>query len=464
MFSKLSYNTAFSLTIKFALLFVMSAMVLFFTVDLMLTKGQQEKDRQLINSFLESYQRLDELNDLHKVELVLTRDEPYFLRSEMLVELRYASGEKTRLIQPEDWPATEFPAPSNTDQDWGDILLVGSDQRLVYRQIKLFDDSRLLIAKSTLLGERELLESRKTLVTAMLVLVIVAVLLTAYMNWRALRPVHDLIETVRSIHATNLQARVVVRNPRSELGELAQLFNVMLNQIEYLILAMQHSLDAVAHDLRTPLSRMRLSIEAALSSKNHEVLHEALLDCAEESERIATMLSTIMDISEAEGGILKLHPQRLQMFAVANECIDLYQYSADDSGIELCLQCDTNTILQADKVRIQQVIGNLVDNAIKYSPAECSVVIAITESESCVQISVTDQGIGIADDQQAKVFTRLYRADNSRTKPGMGLGLSLVKAITKAHSGSVELKSTLGVGTSVAVTLPKISNNIPTGI
>ncbi|WP_421865445.1 sensor histidine kinase [Motiliproteus sp.] len=456
LLKRLHRNTALDLTLKFALLFFLSALVLFVTVNALISQVQQQKDQQLINSFLESYQRLELSAGLHKLEVVVERDTPYFQRTEMWLTLVDATDTPLLRVQPQSWPVPAIPSLSALeDGRWLEVRLPQSRIDLMVGQITLSDGLRLRIGKSMAGRTQALAETRTIMLGVMLPLFVFGLLLTYYMNWRALRQVNDLIQTVRSLSGNDLEARVPVRNPRSELGELAQLFNAKLSQIERLIVGMQHSLDAVAHDLRTPLARMRLSIEAAVAQPDESVLREALLDCAEESARIENMLKTLMDISEAQSGILKLHVEQVDLSELISDCTELYRYTAEDRDIRLQLQSKDSLALKADKVRLHQVFGNLIDNAIKYSQPGGAVNIRWEDGSSQVMIEIEDQGVGIDPAEQDRVFDRLYRGDSSRSEPGMGLGLSLVRAIVEAHRGSIEMKSALGEGCTLTVLLPK---------
>jgi len=456
LIKKLQRNTAVDLTLRFSLVFLLCAAALFATVDFLLARAQLEKDQQLMNSFLESYQRLEESAGLHKLELVIERDRPYFQRTEMRVELLDKSGKPLLLAQPEAWSQQPLVLEAGQDsEDWLHAVLHKDGIRLLMTETVFSDGSQIRIGMSVAAREASLSESRRLMLSVMLPLLMLALLLTAYMNWRALRPVHDLIDTVRNLKATDLKARVLIRNPRSELGELAHLFNQMLSQIERLINGMQHSLDAVAHDLRTPLARMRLSLESALSQPDDSELREALLDCAEESERIETMLRVLMDISEAESGILSLHPESLELNTLVEETVELYSYLAEDKGVEIEIDSNRVVSLMADPVRLRQVLGNLLDNAIKYSEPGGKVSIRWSQLENQVVLEICDQGSGIAPEDQERVFDRLYRADESRTEPGMGLGLSLVKAVVQAHRGEIHLMSKPGHGSEFQVILPQ---------
>lgn len=459
MFSKLierlSRNTALHLTTRFALIFICCTLALFVTVDWMLARTQLEKDQQLVDSFLQNYQRLEQQAGLQKLEYVMERDVPYFQRSDMRVQLSDAQGQQLLLSQPETWGGVVQLDGEMLEGGWQPIKLSQPHMHLLQKSVPLSDGSQLSIAKSTAPRMAEQLRYRCVMLSIMLPLLLLALALTAYINWRALRPVHDLIDTVRALRASDLKARVLVRNPHSELGELAQLFNQMLSQIEQLIMGMQHSLDAVGHDLRTPLARMRLSLEAALSQSDEQVMREALYDCAEESERIETMLKALMDLSEAESGALTLHPADVDVRALLTECIDLYSYTAEDKSIQLTLEQVTDTVLWAAPVRIRQVTANLLDNAIKYSPGGSTVRLRAREEHGALLLEIEDEGCGIAAEDLNQVFDRLYRADKSRSESGMGLGLCLVKAIVEAHRGQIKLLTAPDLGCCAQVRLPK---------
>jgi signal transduction histidine kinase len=166
-----------------------------------------------------------------------------------------------------------------------------------------------------------------------------------------------------------------VRAPTSQTGDeldvLTELFNVLLEKIKILITGMQDSLDNVAHDLRTPLMRLRGIAERALrSQQNEEGLREALMDSLEESERIVSMLNTLMDISEADAGTMKLHPEEVSLSILIEDVVVLYHYVAEEKDIRIHTACDKALSLAVDPNRLRQVLANLLDNAIKYTPCE----------------------------------------------------------------------------------------------
>jgi len=276
------------------------------------------------------------------------------------------------------------------------------------------------------------------------------------LTFRAIRPIRHLIQTVRDILKTGkMSLRVPSRGERGEMVELVSLFNQMLDKNDALIQAMHASLDNVAHDLRTPMTRLRGIAELALQdAQDSNACREALADCMEESERVLTMLNALMDVAEAETGVMRLEKTEVSVPEIIDSIIDLYEVVAEDKGIRIKTNLPQELLIHADRTRLQQVIANLLDNAIKYSGEGTEIEISARAEDTGAVISISDQGSGIPPGNINQIWDRLYRGDHSRSQRGLGLGLSFVQAIVHAHGGTVGVESEMNKGSRFTVRLP----------
>ena len=350
---------------------------------------------------------------------------------------------------------------------WRDLPTRDREGRWQVYGERLPDGRWLEVAKSDR-RERELLENLwRVLPAVALLVVLLAMGGAAALTVRALRPVRRLIDTTHAVlTAGDMTARVPVRTGGrgDELDELSGLFNQMLAKNETLIRGMREALDHVGHDLRTPLTRLHAAAEAALqrtdgtSEQRAEARAEALAEAIEESRRALDLLSILTDISQAEHGAMRLRPESLELRPLVTTAADLYGYGAEGRAIRLTVaDVPAGLCVLADRTRFQQVLANLLDNAVKYSHPGSEVRVGaapVADGTGQVRLTVQDQGIGIPAGELPRIWERLYRGDNSRSQPGSGLGLSLVRAVVEAHGGRVEVVSRPGEGSAFSVVLP----------
>lgn len=271
---------------------------------------------------------------------------------------------------------------------------------------------------------------------------------------RALAPVRTLAATVHRVNETGrLGERVPVRGSGDELDHLGGLVNGMLARIEALVAGMRATLDDVAHDLRTPLTRLRAGAERALLA-GPEAHGEALSDAVEETDAVLAVLDAVMDVAEAEAGTLALHLVQADLARLTDEVVDLYGLLAEEKGVGLGWSRPAPVVVRADSVRVRQAVANLVDNAVKYTPPGGHVRVEVGEEGGLAVVRVADDGPGVPPGDRPRIWDRLFRGDRSRSERGLGLGLSVVRAVAEAHGGSAEMEEAPGGGSRFTLRLP----------
>ncbi len=240
-----------------------------------------------------------------------------------------------------------------------------------------------------------------------------------------------------------------------ELDSLYGQINQLIRQNRHLVSEMQNSLDNVAHDLRTPMTRLRSVAEYGLQAEDDTLrLRDALSDCLEESERVLAMLKIMMSVAEAESGTMRLELQNCDVLSTLKQVVTLYEYVAEEKKVAVYLLTDTSVTASVDSTRILQVWANLLDNGIKYGREGGWVKIDAQVIGEQLAVTFADNGMGISESEQGRIWERLYRGDRSRSKQGLGLGLSYVHAVVEAHGGTVSVQSKLHQGSLFEVRLP----------
>ena len=275
--------------------------------------------------------------------------------------------------------------------------------------------------------------------------------------WRATRPLREVADTARRIiEEDDLSARVPVPARGSgELAVMARQLNTLLDKNQTHVRVLRETLDDLAHDLRTPLTRLRGTAELALGDGGDPAeARSALADCVEETDRVLHLLEVLLDVSAAEGGVLSLRKERVDLRDLVARAADLYSEVAEEKRIELRTEVGGAVLLDGDPVRLGQALSNLVDNALKYTPEGGRVTVSAASEEGAVTMTVADNGPGVPPAEREAVWRRLYRGDASRSQRGLGLGLTLVKAVAEAHGGTATVGDAPGGGARFQVRLP----------
>jgi signal transduction histidine kinase len=269
-----------------------------------------------------------------------------------------------------------------------------------------------------------------------------------FVTRRVLRRVDAMTETTRTIMAGDLGGRLPVAGTGDELDRLAENLNAMLERIEALMYGLKEVSDNIAHDLKTPLTRLRNRTEEALRTAKSETEYRAALEATiEESEGLIRTFNALLMIARVESGQARDDMSEFDAAEIAHDVGELYEPLAEQKGIALKVDADTPAKVRGNRELVSQALANLVDNAIKYTePRERSVngatpeivVRALTEGDR-ILLAVADRGPGIPEADRARVVERFVRLEQSRSQPGSGLGLSLASAVARLHGGDLTL-------------------------
>jgi heavy metal sensor kinase len=331
-----------------------------------------------------------------------------------------------------------------------------------------------ILSPSTILQVGEAMESysrfldafKGIFIATMTFLIVVAAGVGWFMARQAVSGVEAVTRTAQKISGGTLEERVPVKARGDEIDRLATTFNQMLDRIQTLLTEIKEMSDNIAHDLKSPITRIRGIAEVTLTTgkslkeyavKEYESMAASTI---EECDRLLDMINTMLMISKTESGVDKLSREGIDLKGLIEEACELFGPSAEDKGVTLDCRVPDGTGLLGDRRMIQRMLSNLLDNAIKYTPSGGSVIVSASESDTQTFVSIKDTGIGISPNDLSRVFDRFYRCDQSRSEAGIGLGLSLARAIARAHGGDITVTSAPAQGSAFTVTLPKETKDI----
>ena len=298
---------------------------------------------------------------------------------------------------------------------------------------------------------------RKVFIITMMGLFFLAAVVGWFMARRALVGDETVTQTARRISDGSLEKRVPVKKGVDEIDQLAITFNQMLDRIQKLVTGIKEMSDNIAHDLKSPITRIRGIAEISLTAGSSKPDYEGMAaNTIEECDRLLEMINTMLMISKTEAGVGQLDCREMDIAGLVRDACDLFQSPAEDKGLHLVCKTPEKFSIYGDMRLIQRMIANLLDNAIKYTPSNGSINVGVRSGDNqSALISVEDMGIGISEQDLPHIFERFYRCDPSRSKVGTGLGLSFSKAVARAHNGDITVVSAPDKGSTFTVIIPK---------
>jgi heavy metal sensor kinase len=299
-------------------------------------------------------------------------------------------------------------------------------------------------------------------------------LLGWFLTGRALMPVMAVAQTAQRITGSNLSLRIPTRGSGDEMDYLILTFNRMIERLESSFQQIRQFSTDVSHELRTPITAIRGQLEVALfTAKTVDQYRDAMLNSLQDIERLSQIVRALLLLSQAESGQLALQKTRLDLSAVVRDIVDQFQIPAEGAHVELSAALPPNCAAEVDRVQIERMLSNLLSNALKFTRAGGRLHVALRCLPASIEIDVEDSGCGIPEEYIPHIFERFYRVPSQEgygnSEPGLGLGLSFVAWIAKAHGGTIQVDSAPGRGTRFTVVLPAApalpaaTDPVPTG-
>ena len=456
------HTLAFRLTLWYAGVFILSACIAFFFFYFLITSViRQQTDRDL-------------LSEVRTFSSILTVQGPDALRRQAFLQAQ-AGGEKKiffRLL----FITGQLFSSSNMSY-WRDIgVNKEAIKRLLNKSGPIFDTIsipkrkhkvRILYAVigpgmivqlgRSMENYTRIIEAfQKIFVITMAVLFILAAVVGWFMAKRALAGVETVTQTARRISDRSLDERVPVKTQVNEIDQLALTFNQMLDRIQKLVTEIKEMNDSIAHDLKSPITRIRGIAEVSMTTESTLQDYENMAGSTiEECDRLLDMINTMLIISKTEAGVGQFQKKEFDVAKVVQDACELFLPMAENQDLSLACDAPEPLLINGDVRMIQRMISNLLDNAVKYTPEGGNIhVTAHSDNRQSIQISIKDTGMGISPADLPHIYERFYRCDPSRSLPGTGLGLSFARAIASAHGGDITVASEVNQGTTFTIVLP----------
>ncbi len=342
------------------------------------------------------------------------------------------------------------------------VARLKNDSSVMYAAVQIENKDKEIVGAVLIIApidEINLLlnDVRMNLVTMAIPLGIIVVVLVVIISYVLLNPAKRLLEAVQRMTDGQLSSRVTVKG-RDEFAELSAAFNNMCNQLERVETTRQEFVSNVSHELKTPLSSMKVLSEAIITQENipKSVYREFLVDINSEIDRMTMIINELLTLVKLDRTENPLTLRSIRLNKIIEELLKRLYPLAEQKNIELLYEDVKQVFIDADEIKLSLALSNLIENAIKYTESGGTVKVIIDSDNQNAYVTVIDTGIGITEEEQPKVFNRFYRVDKTRDREtgGTGLGLSITHKTVLLHNGSIKLSSKLGEGSAFVVRLP----------
>ena len=464
--NQLRRSVAVRLSLWFTALFAIGFTAVFALLYVLLGRQLEARESEALQLRLRQYADIYEARGVQGLDERIAEDSATPHVRSLFVRLISQRGDVVWARVPPEWIDQDAKRVAVPD-GWGGWTVRqmytvrvprGQQQDLAVVSSLLSDGLLLQVGRSTDNRAALLEPLRRTFIWVGSAAILVGFGVAVVAAWRATRPLHQVVETARRIINTGaLDARVPMPARDDDIAELVQHFNMVLDKNAALLRSMREALDNVAHDLRTPLTSLRGTAELALSQPGVDTAaRDALADCVERSDEVLRLLRALMEISEAEAGVLRLEKSESDFREITRQAADLYADVAEAKKINLEFAPGAAAPVFVDVVRTRQAVANLIDNAVKYTPENGTVKLRVYLENGDATLEVSDTGPGVPAAEQPRIWERLYRGDQSRSQSGLGLGLSLVRAIVEAHGGKATVRNAPDHGAVFELRLPAV--------
>ena len=451
---KLPNTLSFRLTLWYATVFLLCLLAALITLYLSLNTILNSRMDDDLHEDIAEFNELFKEDGLEALIQEIQREVNSSDEGEIFLRLFDQQGIPLFSSDLSEWKGLDSTFPPSTTSV---ISKTGS----LLRTFHLDDQEYPTRAVSGLIGEKHTLQVGETLqkneeIMEILLLVFGGLLLfgipiASGCGWiiarKAVRGVEAVSQAAKAIEEGDLNRRVSVRMPEDEIRTLADSFNSMATRITQLIHEMRDMTDNIAHDLRSPLARIRALSEAALTGTTPQAEYQQVArDTLKECDRLMHLINTTLDMAEFDAGVSNRTPESIDLSQVVTDLIELFEPLAEAKHLTLHRILNGPSHIIGDKHNVQRMIANLLDNALKYTPEGGQISMELKRVDGSYRLTIADTGIGIPLPDQPKIFDRFYRCDQSRSQEGCGLGLSFARSVARAHGGDITLKSETAKG------------------